>query len=57
MQSEENGNVLILPTPIPTCMLMTLLTTPIFDFHKVNSTLATTAYNSNSDSIANENQP
>ena len=38
--SEENGNVLILPTPIPSG-LMTLLTTLIYDFHQVISALTT----------------
>ena len=38
---------------------MTPLTTPIFDFHQVISALTDSAYNydSDSDSVASENQP
>ena len=35
--------------------LMTLLTTPFFDFHLVISALATSHYDSDSDSVASEN--
>ena len=37
---EENGNVLILPSP-ESVALMTLLTTPILDFHQVISAPST----------------
>ena len=37
----RNGNVLILPTPIPSSLYMTPLVTPIFDFHLVVSSLTT----------------
>ena len=36
---------------------MTPLMNPIFDFHKVISVPNDSAYDSNSDSVANENQP
>lgn len=47
MESEENGNVLILPTPIPVA-LMNLLTIPI---------LFSLSHKRSYDSVANENQP
>ena len=38
---RRNGNVLILPTLINSVELMTSLTTPIFNFHQVISSLMT----------------
>jgi len=36
---------------------MTPLTTPIFDFHWIVSSLTTPTYHSDYDSVASENQP